>query len=188
VNQALKDPNWNKAMQSEYDALFANNMWELVPRPHGAHIVSDKWIFRHKFKEDGSFDRYKARWVVRGFTQHAGIDYGETYCPVVKPATVRTVLALAAQRQWPVHQLDVNNAFLHGVLDEQVYARQPTGFTDNQDLVCLLSKSLYGLKQAPRAWYLRLATFLGLMGFRATRSDSSLFILRFATAHSMCSD
>ena len=68
VNQALKDPNWNKAMQSEFDALLANNTWELVPRPHGAHIVSGKWIFRHKFKEDGSFDRYKARWVVRGLS------------------------------------------------------------------------------------------------------------------------
>jgi len=98
VNQALKDENWRKAMQSEFDALLANDTWELVPRPHGAHVVSSKWIFRHKFKKDGSFDRYKARWVVRGFTQRAGVDYGETYCPVVKPATVRTVLSLAAQR------------------------------------------------------------------------------------------
>jgi histone deacetylase 1/2 len=178
VHQALKDPNWTKAMQLEFDALIANHTWELVPRPPRAHVISGKWIFRHKFKEDGSFDRYKARWVVRGFTQRAGVDYGEAYCPVVKPATVRTVLHLAAQRGWPVHQLDVNNAFLHGVLDEQVYARQPAGFNTNPDLVCRLSKSLYGLKQAPRAWYMRLASFLGSMGFRPTRSDSSLFVLR----------
>lgn len=118
--------------------------------------------------------------MVRGFTQRAGIDYGETFCPVVKPATVRTVLTLAATRGWPVHQLDVNNAFLHGLLDEQVYARQPAGFVDasRTDFVCSLSKSLYGLKQAPRAWYTRLATFLGSMGFRPTRSDNSLFVLR----------
>jgi hypothetical protein len=163
--------------------LIANNTWELVPRPSGAHVVSDKWIFRHKFKEDGSFERYKARWVVRGFTQRAGIDYGETYCPVVKPATVRTVLTLAAKRNWPVHQLDVNNAFLHDILDEQVYARQPAGFIDTtrKDSVRRLSKSLYGLKQAPRAWYTRLATFLGTMGFKPTRSDSSLFVLRHGT-------
>lgn len=177
VHQALQDPNWTKAMQSEFNALIANNTWELVPRPPRAHIVSGKWIFLHKFKEDGSFDRYKARWVVRVFTQRAGVDYGETYCPVVKPATVRTVLHLAAQRGWPVHQLDVNNAFFHGVLDEQVYACQPAGFTTNPDLVCRLSKSLYGLKQAPRAWYMCLASFLGSMGFRLTRSDSSLFVL-----------
>ena len=106
--------------------------------------------------------------MVRGFTQRAGVDYGETYCPVVKPATVRTVLTLAAQRRWPVHQLDVNNAFLHGVLDEQVYARQPAGFTNNPNLVCRLSKSLYGLKQAPRAWYMRLASFLSTIGFQPT--------------------
>ncbi|XP_066334217.1 uncharacterized mitochondrial protein AtMg00810-like [Miscanthus floridulus] len=177
VHQALKDPNWTKAMQSEFDALNANNTWELIPRPPGAHVVSGKWIFHHKFKEDGSFDRYKARWVVRGFTQRAGVDYGETYCHVVKPATVRTVLHLAAQRDWSVHQLDVNNAFLHGVLDEEVFARQPVGFTTNPDLVYRLSKSLYGLKQASRAWYMRLATFLGSMGFKPTCSDSSLFVL-----------
>jgi hypothetical protein len=84
--------------------------------------------------------------VVCGFTQRASIDYCETYCLVVKPATVRTVLHLATQRDWPVHQLDVNNAFLHGVLNEEVYARQPARFTTNHDLVCRLSKSLYGLK------------------------------------------
>jgi hypothetical protein len=116
--------------------------------------------------------------VVRGFTQRAGIDYGETYYPVVKPATVRTVLHLVAQRDWPVHQLDVNNAFLHGVLDKEVYARQPAKFTTNPDLVCRLSKSLYGLKQAPSAWYMRLATFLSSMGFKPTRFDISLIVLR----------
>ena len=155
-------------MWSEFDALITNDMWELVPHPHGAHVVSGKWIFCHKFKEDGSFDRYKARWVARRFTQRAGVDYGERYCPVVKPATVRTVLTLATQHDWPVHQLDVNNAFLHGVLDEQVYARQPVGFTNNPNLVCRLSKSLYGLKQAPRAWYMRLASFLSTIGFQPT--------------------
>jgi histone deacetylase 1/2 len=183
VNQALQDPHWRQAMQSEYDALLDNDTWTLVPRPPDAHVVSGKWVFRHKFKADGTFDRYKARWVVRGFTQRAGMNYGETYCPVVKPATVRTVLTLAAQRCWPVHQLDVNNAFLHGVLEEQVYARQPAGFVNKSspDSVCRLSKSLYGLKQAPRASYMQLATFLGSLGFKPTRSDSSLFVLRHGT-------
>jgi hypothetical protein len=92
---ALKDPQWHAAMVDEYTALQNNRTWDLVPRPPGSNIVSGKWIFRYKLKPDGSLDRYKARWVLRGFTQRAGVDYGETFSPVVKPATVRTVLSIA---------------------------------------------------------------------------------------------
>lgn len=117
---------------------------------------------------------------MRSFTQRAGVDYGETYCPVVKSATIRTVLSLAAMRGWQVHQLEVSNAFLHGRLDENIYARQPAGFVDTShgDLVCKLNKSLYGLKQAPCAWYTRFASFLGNIGFAPTVSDNSLLVLR----------
>ena len=107
-------------MQQEFDALQANHTWRLVPRPDRANIVTGKWVFKHKYNPDGSLDRYKARWVVCGFTQRAGIDFGETFTPVVKPATIRTVLTLIAGRRWPVRQLDVSNAFLHGHLDERV--------------------------------------------------------------------
>jgi len=157
---ALADPNWRTAMEEEYAALLSSNTWDLVPRPFGANVVTGKWIFRQKFNADGSFDRYKARWVLRGFTQHPGVDYDETFSPVVKPATVRTVLSLALSQQWPIHQLDVKNAFLHGTLSETVYCCQPTGFIDTAlpDHVCRLNKSLYGLKQAPRPWYSRFAT------------------------------
>lgn len=96
VNAALPDPNWRAAMQAEFDALTANQTWQLVPRPAGAHIVSDKWIFRHKFKEDDTLEWYKARWVVRGFTQRTGVEYGDTLCLVIKSATLRTVLTLVA--------------------------------------------------------------------------------------------
>jgi len=99
----------------EFDALLANHTWDLVPRPSQANIVTGKWVFKHKYQADGSLERYKARWVLRGFTQRPGIDYDETFSPVVKPATVRTVLSLALSRSWPVHQLDVKNAFLHGL-------------------------------------------------------------------------
>jgi histone deacetylase 1/2 len=128
-------------------------------------------------RADGSLERYKARWVVRGFTQRAGVDYGETFSPVVKPATIRTVLTIAASRRWPVHQLDVKNAFLHGTLSEEVFCLQPAGFVDDTkpQHVCRLSKSLYGLKQAPRAWFMRFAAFIHTIGFAAARSDSSLF-------------
>jgi hypothetical protein len=118
--------------------------------------------------------------VVRGFSQRPGVDFTETFSPVVKSATVRAVLAIATSRDWPVQQLDVNNAFLQGNLRERVYCQQPAGFVDadRPDAVCLLNKSLYGLKQAPRAWYERFATFLCSIGFVASKSDTSLFVLR----------
>lgn len=94
VHAALRNPNWRAAMQAEYDALVANSMWSLVPRPPHANIVTGKWVFRHKTNADGSLTRYKARWVVRGFAQHPGIDFGETFSLVVKPAMIGTVLTL----------------------------------------------------------------------------------------------
>lgn len=177
---ALADANWRAAMMDEYQALVDNNTWQLVPRPPGANVVTGKWIFRHKFHADGSLARHKARWVVRGFSQREGVDYDETFSPVVKPATIRSVLTIAASRAWPIHQLDVKNAFLHGHLEETVYCQQPPGFIDpgTPEHVCRLQKSLYGLKQAPRAWYQRFATFVRKLGFVASTFDTSLFILR----------
>ena len=155
VRSALRDPAWFQAMQEEFDALRRNGTWELVPRPLRAHVITGKWIFKNKFHADGTLERRKARWVVRGFSQRPGLDFDQTFSPVVKPATIRTVLHLAAARDWPVHQLDVKDAFLHGDLTEQVYYQQPSGFVDPTmpNAVCLLRKSLYGLKQAPRAWF-----------------------------------
>ena len=177
---ALADPHWRRAMEEEYDAFMDNNTWELVPRPANANVVTGKWVFKHKFHADGSLERYKARWVLRGFTQRPGIDYDETFSPVVKPATVRSVLTIAHSRDWPIHQLDVKNAFLQGTLSETVYCFQPTGFTNSAlpQHVCRLNKSVYGLKQAPRAWYSRFASFLLSLGFTEARSDTSLFVYR----------
>ena len=93
---------------------------------------------------------------------------------------VDAVLSIAASRAWPIHQLDVKNAFLHGHLEETVYCQQPSGFIDsaNPDYVCLLQKSLYGLKQAPRAWNQRFASYICRLGFTATKSDASLFVYK----------
>jgi hypothetical protein len=175
---ALTDHNWRAAMEDEYRALMSNGTWELVFRPRDSNFVTGKWIFTHKLRADGSFDRYKAHWVLRGFTQRPGVDYDETFSSVVKPATVRTVLSIAVCRDRPIQQLDVKNAFLHGTLTETVYCSQPTGFVDpaHPDLVCRLKKSLYGLKQAPRAWYSRFASFLLSLGFADAKFDTSLFI------------
>jgi hypothetical protein len=146
----------------EYAALVANQTWDLVPRPPDTNVVTDKWIWTHKRRADCTLERYKACWVLQGFTQRLGVDYDETFSPVVKQATVRMVLSLALTRSWPVHQLDVKNAFLHDALTETVYCCQPAGFVDSSrpDMVCRLNRSLYGLKQAHRAWHSRLATFL----------------------------
>jgi len=148
------------AMQDEFQALQDNSTWELVPRPPSAHVITGKWIFKNKFHADGRLERRKACWVVRGFSQCPGLDFDQTFSQVVKPATNRTVLHLAAACDWPVHQLDVKNVFLHGHLTEQVFYQQPAGLVDavQPDAVCHLRKSLYGLKQAPRAWFQRFAT------------------------------
>jgi hypothetical protein len=114
VHSALMDPHWRRAM--EYEVLLSNSTWDLVPRPLGANVITGNWIFKHKLKADGSLDQYKARWVLRGFTQRPGVDYDETFIPVVKPATIQTVLTLVVSRGWPMHQLDVKNAFLHNTL------------------------------------------------------------------------
>jgi hypothetical protein len=97
VNTALADPNWRATME-EYGGLVSNGTWKLVPRPRGSNVITGKWVFTHKFLSDGTFDCYKARWVLLGFTQRPGVDYDETFSPVVKSATVYTVLALAASR------------------------------------------------------------------------------------------
>lgn len=175
----LKDPHWHDAMALEFIVLQQNRTWHLVDRLSGAHVVSDKWVFKHKLNPDGSLEHYKARWVVSGFTQCAGVDFNETFTPIVKPATIRTVLTIVASHHWSTKQLDVSNAFLHGHLKEHILCQQPTRFIDADcpNAVCLLDKSLYGLRQAPCVWFTCFANFVIRLGFWATRSDSSLFVL-----------
>lgn len=166
-------------MADEYAALIRNGTWTLVPPTANINIVDCKWVYRIKRDHVGSITRYKARLVAKGFHQQPGIDYHDTFSPVVKFTTVRVVLSHAISNRWPLRQLDVKNAFLHGDLNETVYLQQPPGFVDPQkpNHVCLLHKSLYGLKQAPRAWFYRLSQALHALGFKGSHTDPSLFIL-----------
>jgi hypothetical protein len=177
---ALEDPNWLAAMQDEYNALVVNKMWNLIPRPSTTNLIFDKWVFKHKFNSDGTLSCYKARWVARGYSQQPDIDYDEMFSLVVKLAMIQTVLSIAVSHSWPIHQLDVKNAFLNGSLDETVYCAQPSGFVDleHPTHVWKLHKSLYDLKQAARAWYKRFVTYSCALGFKSSTSDTSLFILR----------
>ena len=145
-----------------------------------ANVVGSKWVFRIKFHADGTIDRFKARLVAQGFTQVPGLDYSATFSPVVKASTVRVVLSLAVLHKWPLHQLDVKNAFLNGNLTDTVFMEQPPGFVDSKfpNHVCRLKKALYGLKQAPRAWFQRLSAFLISIGFSCSRADTSLFVFK----------
>ncbi|GKB97477.1 retrovirus-related pol polyprotein from transposon TNT 1-94 [Tanacetum coccineum] len=131
-----------------------------------------------KWDKNGAITRYKARFVAKGFWQQPGIDFHETFSPVVKSTTIRAVLSLAVTNDWPIRQLDIQNAFLHGNLKEQVYMKQPPGFIDLQrpNHVCLLHKSLYDLKQATCAWFERLFMDLFDLGFKGSKTDPSLFI------------
>jgi histone deacetylase 1/2 len=164
-------------MDAEYQALMKNKTWRLAPRPKGKNVVGCKWVYKIKRKADGTVDRYKARLVAKGFKQQYGIDYEETFSPVVKAATIRFVLSIAVSKGWSLRQLDVQNAFLHGLLEEEVYMQQPPGYADlaHPTYVCKLDKALYGLKQAPRAWYARLCQRLESLGFVASKADTSLF-------------
>lgn len=186
VGQALAAPHWFQAMKEEYQALMRNQTWTLVASSDARKPIRCKWIFRTKENPDGSINKYKARLVAKGFHQKAGSDFTETFSPVVKPVTVRIVLTLAVTNNWTIQQIDVNNAFLNGTLEEEVFMQQPPGFESaDKSLVCKLNKAIYGLKQAPGAWFDKLKSALLQHGFPASRCDPSLFLLNHGSLHIM---
>ena len=147
--QAVSDPVWIEAMQKELEALEQSHTWDLVSLPPGRRAIGCKWVYKVKYHANGQIERYKARLVAKGYTQTEGVDYHDTYAPVVKMVIVRSLLAVAAAKGWLIEQLDVNNAFLHGTLQEEVYMQLPLGYINNiatPNLVCKLIKSIYGLK------------------------------------------
>ncbi|KAG7598815.1 GAG-pre-integrase domain [Arabidopsis suecica] len=174
--EAILDENWKSAVSDEIVSLENLGTWTVEDLPPGKKALGCKWVFRLKYKSDGTLERHKARLVVLGNNQTEGVDYSETFAPVAKMVTVRAFLQQVASLDWEVHQMDVHNAFLHGDLDEEVYMQFPPGFRPHDKTkVCRLRKSLYGLKQAPRCWFAKLTAALTDYGFIQDISDYSLF-------------
>jgi hypothetical protein len=151
---AVGNPKWDNAMDEKMALLDVNVTWELVILQKDKKVIGYKWVYKVKHNANGSVSKYKARLVANGYAQTYGIDYEETYSRVAKMTIVRTIITMAAAKGWSLHQMDVNNVFLHGDLHEEVYMEQPPGYVDqtHPNLVCRLEKALYSLKQAPKAW------------------------------------
>ncbi|GKB15425.1 ribonuclease H-like domain-containing protein [Tanacetum coccineum] len=173
--EAVKNPNWIKAMNNEIEALNRNNTWTVCELPVGRKAVGSKWLWKIKYKSTSEIERYKARVVAKGFSQREGFNYLETFSPVVKMSTVRCMLNVAICNGWDLFQLNINNAFLYGGLSKDVYMTIPPGFDTNKSKVCKLNKSLYGLKQAPRQWNAKLTQALTEHVFVQSKFDYSLF-------------
>lgn len=171
-----RSQQWKEAMDEELAALQKNQTWILTKPPEEETMLPNRWVFKVKLKDDGTIDRYRARLVVKGFLQRPGLDYFETFSPVVKFDSVRMLLALAAARRMHVEQFDVKTAFLYGELEEDVYMEQPAGFEDGSGKVCKLKRSLYGLKQSSRCWNERFIKSLKAFNLKQSEADPCVFV------------
>ena len=169
---------WQHAIDDEWDSLQENSTWtlrDLTEIPPEKTVLRNKWLFKLKSNANGTV-RYKARLVVKGYEQQAGLDYEETFAPVAKLVSLRVLLALAAVLDWEVIQLDVKTAFLYPVLEDEIYMELPEGY-EAPGKVCKLRKSMYGLKQAPRAWYADIDDYLCECVFTKATAESNIYIL-----------
>ena len=168
---------WLQAMIKEIKQAMALNAWDLVGIPTGVKPIDGKWVFSPKTDIKGNFIEAKARWVARGFQQVKGVDYDETYAAVVRPDTTRTLLAVAAVKEWEVHQMDVSVAYLNAHQKQyQIFLRQPKGFEHGTNLYCRMDKGLYGLKQSGNLWFDEAAgTIVDKLGLTQSKYDPALF-------------
>ena len=171
---------WFEAMQEEINAMETKKVWRLCKRPHNYKPVKNQWVYDRKRDKQWRTTRYRARLVAKGFTQKHGIDYNEVFAPVAKYTTLRLLLALAAEQDYELLQLDVRTAFLNGDLDEDIYIEQPEGFVVNgkEEWVYKLLKAINGLKQASRAWYKFSDSLLKSIGCETCNYDAALYVLK----------
>jgi hypothetical protein len=164
-------------MTTKYQSIIKNDVWEIVPRLNSKDVVSSEWLFKLKHVFDVIIEKYKERFVTHGFSQKKGIDYKDTFTPVTRYTSIRTIIALAAKMKWKLHWMEVKTTFLNGVIEEEVYIEKPQGFEveDRKTHVCKLNKDLYRLKQDPSAWYGRIDGFLTRLGFTKSKSYSNLY-------------
>uniref|UniRef100_A0A2N9IWT1 CCHC-type domain-containing protein n=1 Tax=Fagus sylvatica TaxID=28930 RepID=A0A2N9IWT1_FAGSY len=178
IESSEKD-KWMEAMVEENESLSKNKTWELTELPKGKKPIGCKWVFKKKeavSEKEG--ERFKARLVAKGYSQRHGIDYDEVFSPVVRHTSIRAVLALVADQDLELEQLDVKTAFLHGNLEEEIFMEQPEGFKQpgTENLVCRLKKSLYGLKQSPRQWYKRFDSYMIQIGYTRCEYDCCVYV------------
>eukprot|EP01018_Ginkgo_biloba_P017077 Gb_08424 [translate_table: standard] len=175
--EARKEEKWNVVMVAEIQGVRKNKTWDLVKLLADKKAIGCRWVYKTKYRADGSIDKHKVRLVAKGYKQQEGIDYQEMFAPVAKMNTIRIILALVAQLNWQLYQMDVKSAFLNGDLSAEVYMEQPPGYVQKGkgDHVYRLKKALYGLKQAPRAWYEKIDRYFLDTGFVRSSIDSNLY-------------
>jgi hypothetical protein len=176
IEDAYSSPDadfWKEAIRSEMDSIMSNETWEVVERPYGCKPIGSKWVFKKNLGPDGTIERYKARLIIKGYSQKEGEDFFDTYSPMARLTIIRVLLSLAASHGLLVHQMDVKTTFLNRELDEEIYMEQPVGFVANgqEGMVCKLLKYLYGLKQAPKQWHEKFDRTLTSVGFVVNEAD-----------------
>ena len=181
LKEALMSPNskeWQEAVDLEYNSLLENETWDLVDLPKDRKAIGSRWVFKVKHHSDGRVERHKCRLVAKGYSQMYGADYDETFSPVVRFSSIRTLLSFAVQNNLHVHQMGVVTAFLNGHLEEEIYMEQPEGYIKpgQEHLVCKLKKSIYGLKQSPRCWSKAFTEFMKDIGFKQSTSDPCVIV------------
>ena len=183
IVEALEQEDWKTAANAEYSSLIENDTWDLVDLPEGRKPVECKWILKIKRGSDGSIKRYKARLVAKGFFQKHGTDYDETFAPVIRYSSIRTLIAYAVQNNMKIDQMDVVTAFLNSKLEEDTYMTQPEGYVKpgEEKKVCKLKRSLYGLKQSPRCWNMAFKEHMKSINLKPSTAYPCIFVRKEKT-------
>jgi hypothetical protein len=182
VSHPIHGPRWREAIGLEIRNLIRFGTWKFVKRPIGRSVITCKWVFDLKYGADGRLERFKARLVARGFSQQEGLDFEDTFAPVIRLESLRVLFAIAASYGMIAHLLDATNAFVGSKIDKEMFMEIPQGLEDHgfgptePDQVCEILQSLYGLRQSANLWNQKVKSFVETIGFKSSTADSSVFI------------